>query len=54
VVFVKALPKTRNAKIMRRIIRAIYLGQNPGDVSALDNPEAVEEIRNAVKRSING
>jgi len=54
VVFVKALPKTRNAKIMRRVIRAIYLGQNPGDVSALDNPEAVEEIRNAVRRSING
>jgi acetyl-CoA synthetase len=42
--FVKMLPKTRNAKIMRRVIRAIYLGRSPGDLSALENPEAIEEI----------
>lgn len=42
--FVGALPKTRNAKIMRRVIRAVYLGQPPGDVTALENPEAVREI----------
>jgi acetyl-CoA synthetase len=45
IVFVKDLPRTRNAKIMRRVIRAVYLGQDPGDVSALENPHAVEEIR---------
>ena len=45
--FVKDLPKTRNAKVMRRIIRAAYLGQDPGDTSSLENPEAVEEIRQA-------
>ena len=45
--FVSALPKTRNAKVMRRVIRAAYLGEDPGDLSALENPQAVEEIRSA-------
>jgi acetyl-CoA synthetase len=45
--FVTDLPKTRNAKVMRRIIRAAYLGQDPGDTSSLENPQAVEEIRQA-------
>jgi acetyl-CoA synthetase len=45
--FVGDLPKTRNAKVMRRIIRATYLGKDPGDLSALENPSAVEEIRKA-------
>jgi acyl-coenzyme A synthetase/AMP-(fatty) acid ligase/REP element-mobilizing transposase RayT len=43
--FVSALPKTRNAKVMRRVIRAAYLGEDPGDMSALENPQAVEEIK---------
>jgi len=43
--FVSALPRTRNGKIMRRVIRAAYLGGNPGDLSALENPEAVAEIQ---------
>lgn len=43
--FVKDLPKTRNAKVMRRLIRAAYLGQPLGDTSSLENPAAVEEIR---------
>ncbi len=46
--FVSDLPKTRNAKVMRRIIRSAYLGQEPGDTSSLVNPEAVEEIRKAL------
>ena len=45
VLFVSDLPKTRNAKVMRRMIRAAYLGEDPGDTSSLVNPEAVEEIR---------
>jgi len=45
--FVRDLPKTRNAKIMRRVIRARYLGTDPGDVSSLENPAAVEEIPHA-------
>lgn len=45
--FVTALPKTRNAKVMRRVIRATYLGLDPGDVSSLEDPSTVEAIRNA-------
>jgi acetyl-CoA synthetase len=45
--FVKDLPKTRNAKVMRRIIRAAYLGQDAGDTSSLENPSAVDDIRQA-------
>jgi acetyl-CoA synthetase len=45
--FVSDLPKTRNAKVMRRMIRSAYLGQDPGDTSSLVNPESVEEIRRA-------
>jgi acetyl-CoA synthetase len=47
ILFVSDLPKTRNAKVMRRMIRSAYLGQDPGDTSSLVNPEAVEEIRKA-------
>ncbi len=42
---VPELPKTRNAKIMRRVIRAAYLGEPTGDLSALENPHSVEAIR---------
>jgi acetyl-CoA synthetase len=45
--FLDDLPKTRNAKIMRRIIRAAYLHQDPGDLSALENPNSLESVRNA-------
>jgi acetyl-CoA synthetase len=43
--FVEDLPKTRSAKIMRRAIRAAYLGEDPGDVSSLENPDSLEKIR---------
>jgi acetyl-CoA synthetase len=42
--FVRDLPKTRNAKVMRRVIRAAYLGEAPGDLSSLENPQAVAAI----------
>jgi acetyl-CoA synthetase len=47
VLFVSELPKTRNAKIMRRLIRARYLNEPLGDVTSLENPGAVEEIARA-------
>jgi acetyl-CoA synthetase len=47
ILLVHDLPKTRNAKVMRRMIRAAYLGLDLGDTSSLVNPEAVEEIRHA-------
>ncbi len=43
--FVGAIPKTRNAKVMRRVLRAAYLGQDPGDVTALENPQCLESIK---------
>jgi len=42
---VTQLPKTRSSKIMRRLLRSVYCGLPPGDLSALDNPAALEEIR---------
>ena len=47
ILFVSDLPKTRNAKVMRRVIRAAYLGLDPGDTSSLVNPEALVEIKQA-------
>ncbi len=43
--FVTQLPKTRSSKIMRRVIRSVYTGAPPGDLSSLDNPAALDEIR---------
>jgi acetyl-CoA synthetase len=48
VIFVPALPKTRSAKIVRRAVRARALGQDPGDLSSVENPESLEEIARAV------
>ena len=45
ILFVSDLPKTRNAKVMRRMIRAAYLGLELGDTSSLVNPAAVEEVK---------
>ena len=42
--FVEELPKTRSAKILRRAIRARVLGRDPGDLSSLENPSALEAI----------
>ena len=42
--FVSDLPRTRNAKILRRVVRAIYLGQEPGDLTSLENPAALDAI----------
>jgi acetyl-CoA synthetase len=47
VYFVPDLPKTRNAKIMRRVVRAVHLGRDPGDLSALENLVAIEQIPRA-------
>jgi len=48
VVFVDALPKTRSAKIVRRAVRAAALGADPGDLSSVENPEAIDAIAEAV------
>ena len=48
ILFVPALPKTRSAKIVRRAVRARALGQDAGDLSSVENPEALEEIARVV------
>jgi acetyl-CoA synthetase len=44
---VPELPKTRSGKVMRRVARSAYLGTDPGDLTALENPQAIEAIRDA-------
>ncbi len=48
ILWVSALPKTRSAKIVRRAVRARALGKDPGDLSSLENPEALEEIGHVI------
>ena len=48
VLFVDELPKTRSAKIVRRAIRASAIGEDPGDLSSIENPSAVAGIADAV------
>lgn len=45
VLLVNDLPKTRNMKIMRRVVRSVFRGEPPGDLSSLVNPETVDELR---------
>ena len=47
--FVSDLPKTRNMKIMRRVVRSVITGEPAGDLSSLVNPESVEKIRESIK-----
>jgi acetyl-CoA synthetase len=51
VVFVADLPRTRNMKVMRRVVRAAWLGDDPGDLSTLVNPESVQGIRSGLAAS---
>jgi acetyl-CoA synthetase len=46
--FVRDVPRTRNAKIMRRLVRARYLGQELGDTTGLENASALDEIASAL------
>ena len=42
------LPKTRSGKIVRRVIRRAAIGQDPGDLSSIENLGALEAIRRSV------
>jgi acetyl-CoA synthetase len=44
---VAQLPRTRSTKVMRRVIRRVYANQDPGDLTSLDNPDAIGPIREA-------
>ncbi|HEX5689437.1 MAG TPA: AMP-binding protein, partial [Roseiflexaceae bacterium] len=45
--FVNMLPKTRSGKIMRRVLKAVTLGKDPGDITTIEDESSVEEARHA-------
>ncbi|MDY6817636.1 MAG: AMP-binding protein [Halobacteriales archaeon] len=45
ILFVDDLPRTQSGKIIRRAVQATHLGEDPGDLSSMENPDALEEIR---------
>jgi propionyl-CoA synthetase len=49
--FVTLLPKTRSGKTLRRSIQALAEGRDPGDLTTIEDPGALEQIRNALKES---
>jgi acetyl-CoA synthetase len=48
--FVSMLPKTRSGKIMRRVLRAVTLGRDPGDITTIEDEGSVAEARSAWQR----
>jgi len=44
------LPKTRSGKLLRRSLQALAEDRDPGDLSTLDDPAALEEVRAALQR----
>jgi acetyl-CoA synthetase len=48
---ISELPKTRNGKVMRRLIRAAYLGLPAGDATALENPAIIDEIASHARKN---
>lgn len=50
VYIVSALPKTRSGKLLRRSLQALAQGADPGDLSTLDDPNALEEVKKALLR----
>ncbi|MFP4189297.1 MAG: AMP-binding enzyme, partial [Halobacteriales archaeon] len=45
ILFVDDLPRTQSGKIIRRAVSAAHQGEDPGDLSSMENPEALEEIK---------
>ncbi len=45
--FVAMLPKTRSGKIMRRVLKAVTLDKDPGDISTIEDEGSVEDARQA-------
>jgi acetyl-CoA synthetase len=52
IIYVDALPKTRSAKIVRRALRALATGQDPGDVSSLEDPDVLANIASSLKNEV--
>jgi acetyl-CoA synthetase len=45
--FVRMLPKTRSGKIMRRVLKAVVLDRDPGDITTIEDEGSVDEARQA-------
>ena len=45
--FVSMLPKTRSGKIMRRVLKAVTLDRDPGDITTIEDEGSVEDARHA-------
>ena len=52
--FVDMLPKTRSGKIMRRVLKAVILDKDPGDISTIEDEGSVEEAREAWRQLKSG
>jgi acetyl-CoA synthetase len=50
ILFVRMLPKTRSGKIMRRVMKKLWLGEDLGDLSTIEDVSSVEEIREAIAK----
>ena len=44
---VSMLPKTRSGKLMRRVLKAVILGRDPGDITTIEDEGSVDETRHA-------
>ncbi|MDC7703096.1 propionate--CoA ligase [Vogesella indigofera] len=51
VYFVNQLPKTRSGKVLRRSIQALAEGRDPGDLTTLDDPAGIEQIRQSIEQA---
>jgi propionyl-CoA synthetase len=47
--FVTLLPKTRSGKVLRRSIQALCEGRDPGDLTTIEDPSALDQVRAAVR-----
>ena len=46
--FVSVLPKTRSGKLLRRAIQAVCEGRDPGDLTTIEDPAALQQVKDAV------
>ena len=47
--FISGLPKTRSGKMLRRSIQALAEGRDPGDLTTMDDPAALQQVRDMVQ-----
>jgi propionyl-CoA synthetase len=51
VLFVSGLPKTRSGKVLRRAIQSICEGRDPGELTTIEDPSVLDQLREAMHRS---